>query len=131
MDCKDIEEIRLKYILNLSEHICSGELWKNKLKKYIKLLSLPDELWKDSINNRIDSIWEARNDIAHANTRGLTLNYDNKKYNYNSNMGVTEYTQFALLFIKLVDDAIDHLSQVDKLSLDKWKTTDATLLYRK
>lgn len=57
--------------------------------------------------------------------------YDNKTYNYNSNMGVTEYTQFALLFIKLVDNAIDHLSQVDKLSLDKWKTTDATLLYRK
>ena len=131
VDCKDIEEIRLKYILNLSEHICSGELWNNKLKKYIKLLSLPDELWKDSINNRIDSIWEARNDIAHANTRGLTLNYDNKTYNYNTNMGVTEYTQFALLFIKLVDDAIDHLSQVDKLSLDKWEATDATLLYRK
>ena len=131
VDCKDIEEIRLKYILNLSEYICSGELWKNKLKKYIKLLSLPDELWKDSINNRIDSIWEARNDIAHANTRGLSLNYEHNTYTYNSNIGVTEYTQFVLLFIKLVDDVIDFLSQVDKLSLDKWKATDATLLYRK
>ena len=131
VDYNDIEEIRLKYIFNLSEHICSGELWTNKLKKYIKLLSLSNDLCTDSVNSRIDSIWRARNDIAHANTRGLSLNYEHNTYTYNSNIGVTEYTQFALLFIKLVDDVIAFLSNVDKQSLDKWKTTDASLLHRK
>lgn len=131
VDYNDIEEIRLKYIFNLSEHICSGELWTNKLKKYIKLLSLSNDLCTDSVNSRIDSIWRARNDIAHANTRGLSLNYEHNTYTYNSNIGVTEYTQFALLFIKLVDDVIAFLSNVDKRSLDKWKTTDASLLHRK
>lgn len=130
VDCKDIDEIRLKYIKILSEHICSGELWKNKLKKYIKLLSLSNNLCTNAVNSRIDSIWKARNDIAHANTSGLSLDYENNTYSYNSKIGVTEYTQFALLFIKLVDDAIAFLSNVDKLSLDKWEATDATLLYR-
>lgn len=47
---------------------------------------------------------------------------------YDSNISVEEYTQFALLFIKLVDEVIAFLSKVDKLALGKWEATDATLL---
>ena len=45
-------------------------------------------------------------------------------------MGAEEYTKFALLFVSLVDDVIAFLSKVDKLSLEKWEATDATLLYK-
>ena len=72
-----------------------------------------------------------RNDIAHANTQILSLNYNETIYKYGTNIEADEYTKFALLFIELVDDTIAFLSKVDKLSLEKWKTTDATLLYRK
>lgn len=39
-------------------------------------------------------------------------------------------TQFALLFIELVDEVIAFLSKTDKLSLQKWEATDATLLLK-
>lgn len=128
VEINDIEQLRFKYICEISDHVCSGELWKAKLKKYINLLALPNHLGTEEINNRIDSIWKARNDIAHANTRGLILNYDGNTYKYDSNIGAEEYTQFALLFIELVDDVIAFLSKIDKLTLEKWEATDATLL---
>lgn len=131
VEINDIDQIRLKYIYNISEHICSGELWKNKFKKYIKLLSLPNDLYEDAINNKIDSIWKMRNDIAHANSNGLLLVYRQNTYKYDSNISTEEYTQFALLFIELVDEVIDFLSKVDRLSLKKWEATDATLLHKK
>lgn len=127
----DIEQIRLKYINSISNSMSSGELWSNKLKKYIKFLDLPNDLYAEVINKKIDSIWKMRNDIAHANTRILSLDYGENVYKYGIDIGVDEYTQFALLFIELVDDTIAFLSKVDKLSLEKWKTTDGTLLYRK
>ena len=128
VEINDIEQLRFKYICEISDHVCSGELWKAKLKKYINLLALPNHSGTEEINNRIDSIWKARNDIAHANTRGLILNYDGNTYKYDSNIGAEEYTQFALLFIELVDDVIAFLSKIDKLTLEKWEATDATLL---
>lgn len=128
VEINDIEQLRLKYICNISEHICSGEMWKEKLKKYVNLLSLPKHLAGEKINNKVDSIWKVRNDIAHANTRGILLNYDKNTYMYGPNISVEEYTQFALLFIKLVDEVIAFLSKVDKLTLEAWEATDATLL---
>ena len=128
VEIKDIEQLRLKYICEISDHICSGELWKAKFKKYINLLDLPKHLSGDETNNLIDSFWKVRNDIAHANTHGVKLTYGKNTYKYDSNIGVEEYTQFALLFIELVDDVIAFLSKVDKLALEKWEATDATLL---
>ena len=128
VEINDIEQLRFKYICEISDHVCSGELWKAKLKKYINLLALPNHLGTEEINNRIDSIWKARNDIAHANTRGLILNYDGNTYKYDSNIGAEEYTQFALVFSELGDDVIAFLSKIDKLTLEKWEATDATLL---
>lgn len=128
VDINDIEQLRLKYICQISDHICYGELWKAKFKKYINLLALPKHLWEDETNNLIDSFWKVRNDIAHANTRGVKLTYGKITYNYNSKVSVEEYTQFALLFIELVDEVIAFLSKVDKLTLEKWAATDATLL---
>ena len=128
VEVNDIELLRLKYICEISEHICSGELWKAKFKRYINLLAMPKYLWEDETNNLIDSFWKVRNDIAHANTYGLKLTYGKNTYMYDSEIGVEEYTQFALLFIELVDEVIAFLSKVDKLALKKWKATDATLL---
>ena len=128
VEINDIEQLRFRYICEISDHVCSGELWKAKLKKYINLLDLPKYLVAEEVNNKINSIWEARNNIAHANTRGLILNYAGNIYKYDSNTGVEEYTQFALLFIELVDDTIKFFSKVDKLTLEKWQATDATLL---
>ena len=130
LEVEDIDELRKKYIIQLSEHICSGELWKAKFKKYIGFLDLSKNLVNEEINGRIDSIWQARNDIAHANTCDLRLSYDKDTYVFNKNMGAEEYTKFALLFVSLVDDVIAFLSKVDKLSLEKWEATDATLLYK-
>lgn len=131
VEIDDIELVRLKYINNISNIMSLGELWSKKLKKYIKFLGLPNSLYAEVINKKIDSIWKMRNDIAHANTQILSLNYNETIYKYGTNIEADEYTKFALLFIELVDDTIAFLSKVDKLSLEKWKTTDATLLYRK
>lgn len=129
VDINDIEQLRSKYIYIISDKICSGELWKNKFKKYIKLLSLPNDLGTEEINNKIDSIWRMRNDIAHANSHRLSLNYSQTTYTYNSSVSTEDYTQFALLFIGLVDEVIAFLSKTDALSLQKWEATDATLLH--
>lgn len=131
VEINDIEQVRLKYINSVSNIMSSGELWSNKIKKYIKFMCLPSDLYAEIINKEIDSIWKTRNDIAHANTRILSLNYDEVLYKYGPDVSVDEYTQFALLFIKLVDDTMIFLSKVDKLSLAKWETTDGELLYRK
>lgn len=130
VEVNDIEQIRYKYIINISEHLCSGELWKNKFKKYLKLLGLSKDLSYDPINNKIDAIWEMRNDISHANTKTLSLNYDGRTYQFDSNISADDYTDFAILLIELVDKVIPFLSKVDTLSLEKWKATDATLLYK-
>lgn len=103
-------------------------MWKAKFKKYITALALSKHLWEDEINNLIDSFWRARNDIAHANTHGVRLTYGKNIYEYDTKVSVEEYTQFALLFIELVDKVITFLSKVDKLALEKWEATDATLL---
>ncbi|MDR0920539.1 MAG: hypothetical protein LBM93_15035 [Oscillospiraceae bacterium] len=117
----DIELIRLKYIIEISNIICTGELWSNKFKKYVKFLSLPNNLFDQDINKKIDAIWKIRNDIAHANADKLSLNLGETTYVYNSYTNVAQYTDFALLFIKLVDDTITFLTEVDKLSLKNGK----------
>ena len=127
----DIELVRLKYINIISSAVCSGELWSNKFKKYIKFLDLPNNLCSQSIHKKIDSIWKVRNDIAHGNTQILSLSFDEITYKYGIDVSVTEYTQFALLFIELVDRTMEFLREVDKMSLEKWETTDGTLLHRK
>lgn len=131
VEINDIEQVRLKYINNISNIMSSGELWSNKIKRYIKFIGLPNDLYAEVINKEIDSIWKMRNDIAHANTRILSLNYSEVLYKYGPDISVDEYTQFALFFIKLVDDTMTFLSKVDKMSLAKWETTDGTLLHRK
>lgn len=119
VEIDDIEQLRLKYICEISDHMSSGELWKAKFKKYINLLALPKHLGEDETNNLIDSFWRARNDIAHANTRGVKLTYGKNIYEYDSKVSIEEYTQFALLFVELLDNVIAFLSKVDKLALEK------------
>jgi len=53
----EIEQIRIKYIINISNSMCTGELWSIKFKRYLKFLSLPDNLFGKAINKKIDSIW--------------------------------------------------------------------------
>ena len=101
-----------------------------KLKKYLRFLSLSNDLAGEAVNKKIDSIWAARNDIAHASSKALSLKCGEIECVYNPNINAEEYTQFALYFIELVDDTIEFLTNVDKLSLEKWKTTDATLLHK-
>jgi hypothetical protein len=128
VEIDNIEQIRYKYIIKVSNIICSGELWTNKFKAYVKFMSLTNSLFSEAINKKIDSFWEARNDIAHKNKNKLSLIIDETTYEYDSQINVAQYSEFALLFIKLVDDTIAFLSKVDALSLEKWEATDATLL---
>ena len=131
VDIDDIELVRLKYIKNISDNMCSGEMWSGKFKKYVKFLSLPNNLLGETINKKIDSIWKMRNDIAHANTNILSINYNGAIHNFGADINAEQYTEFALFFIKLLDETLSFVEKVDKLSLEKWKTTDATLFYRK
>lgn len=131
VDIDDIELVRLKYIKNISNNMCSGEMWSGKFKKYVKFLSLPNNLLGETINKKIDSIWKMRNDIAHANTNILSINYNGTMHKFGADINAEQYTEFALFFIKLLDETLSFVEKVDKLSLEKWKTTDATLFYRK
>lgn len=106
VEINDIEQIRLKYINNISNIMSSGELWSNRIKKYVKFMGLPKDLYVEAINKEIDSIWKMRNDIAHANTPIISLNYDEVLYKYGPDISINEYTQFALSFIQLVDNTI-------------------------
>lgn len=108
--------------------MCSGELWSEKFKKYIKVLSLSKDLNGEAVNKKVDSIWKMRNDISHANT--ISFEYNGSVYKYDSNIKVDEYIKFALIFIELVDECAKFLEKVDRLSLEKWKVTDGELLYR-
>lgn len=131
VDIDDIELVRLKYIKNISNNMCSGEMWSGKFKKYVKFLSLPNNLLGETINKKIDSIWKMRNDIAHANTNILSINYNGTIHEFGADINAEQYTEFALFFIKLLDETLSFVGKVNKLSLEKWKTTDATLFYRK
>ena len=131
VDIDDIELVRLKYIKNISNNMCSGEMWSGKFKKYVKFLSLPNNLLGETINKKIDSIWKMRNDIAHANINILSINYNGTIHKFGADINAEQYTEFALFFIKLLDETLSFVEKVDKLSLEKWKTTDATLFYRK
>lgn len=131
VDIDDIELVRLKYIKNISNNMCSGEMWSGKFKKYVKFLSLPNNLLGETINKKIDSIWKMRNDIAHANINILSINYNGTIHKFGADINAEQYTEFALFFIKLLDETLSFVGKVNKLSLEKWKTTDATLFYRK
>lgn len=131
VDIDDIELVRLKYIKNISNNMCSGEMCSGKFKKYVKFLSLPNNLLGETINKKIDSIWKMRNDIAHANINILSINYNGTIHKFGADINAEQYTEFALFFIKLLDETLSFVEKVDKLSLEKWKTTDATLFYRK
>lgn len=124
----DIETIRLKYIKYISNKMCSGELWSEKLKKYIKVLSLSKDLNGEAVNKKVDSIWKMRNDISHANTNTISFEYNGSVYKYDSNIKVDEYIKFALIFIELVDECAKFLEKVDRLSLEKWKVTDVSMI---
>lgn len=123
VDIDDIELVRLKYIKNISNNMCSGEMWSGKFKKYVKFLSLPNNLLGETINKKIDSIWKMRNDIAHANINILSINYNGTIHKFGADINAEQYTEFALFFIKLLDETLSFV--------EKWKTTDATLFYRK
>ena len=131
VDIDDIELVRFKYIKIISNSMCSGEMWSGKFKKYVKFLSLPNDLLRETINKKIDSVWKMRNDVAHANANMLSINNNGVMHKYGANINAEQYTEFALFFIKLLDETIFFLEKVDRLSLEKWETTDATLFYRK
>ncbi|MFR0577001.1 HEPN domain-containing protein [Limosilactobacillus reuteri subsp. suis] len=131
VDMDSIESVRLKYINIISNRMCSGEMWSGKFKRYIKFLALPNELLGKNINKEIDSIWRMRNDIAHANTKVLSIEYDKVMHKFDRNINSEQYAEFAVFFIKLIDKTIDLLEKVDRLSLEKWEVTDTSLLYRK
>lgn len=130
IEIDDIKKIRLKYINEISNVVCSGELWSKKFRKYIKFLGLPNGIYGESINKKIDAIWRMRNDIAHANTCILSLDYEGVIYKYSSEISADEYTQFTILFIELIDEVIKFLTRIDKLSLEKWEATDGELFYK-
>lgn len=131
VDIDDIESVRFKYIKYISNGVCSGDMWSGKLKKYVKFLDLPNDLLTREENEKIDNIWKMRNDIAHLNNKVLSINYDGAVHQYGANINVEQYTEFALFFVKLLDETMTFLGEVDELSIEKWKTTDATLLHRK
>lgn len=124
VDFDDIGSLQEKYKREISDYVCTGELWKAKFKKYINTLALSKALATEEINNRLDAIWRMRNDIAHANTSGLVLNYGNETYRYDATISAEEYTQFALLFIELVDDVFAFLNKVDLLVVEKWSSRE-------
>ena len=118
VDIDDIELVRLKYIKNISNNMCSGEMWSGKFKKYVKFLSLPNNLLGETINKKIDSIWKMRNDIAHANINILSINYNGTIHKFGADINAEQYTEFALFFIKLLDETLSFVEKVDKLSLE-------------
>ena len=95
VDIDDIELVRLKYIKNISNNMCSGEMWSGKFKKYVKFLSLPNNLLGETINKKIDSIWKMRNDIAHANINILSINYNGTIHKFGADINAEQYTEFV------------------------------------
>ena len=130
VEYNDIDKMRLKYINIISNKVSSGELWSEKFKKYVKFLSLSNNLQGEDINHRIDSIWKMRNDISHANSNIMTFEHDGNTYRYNTNINSDEYVKFALIFIELVDECEVFFKKVDGLSLEKWKVKDGELLHK-
>jgi len=129
IDYDDVNELRLKYIKNIANIMSTGELWSNKLRKYISFLNLPKDLGKNAVVNlKIDSIWKMRNDIAHQNIKKLFLYIDKDEFIYDSNMSHENYIQFILFFINLIDDTIKFLTELDKDSLERWPVTTPSLV---
>lgn len=123
-DFETIEELREKYILQLSGQFSEGELWTKKISNASKLFDIPFDK-NQQIFKSIDSIWEQRNKFAHQNRiNHLPISF------VKSNLGVVEiieliddskFLEFCLGLIALMTEGLNEIYQFQQKVSDKWQ----------
>ena len=122
-DFDNIDELREKYILQLSKEFSFGTLWTKKIHNASKLFDLPFDT-NSKVLKSIDSVWELRNRFAHLNRMHhlplefTALNNDSIKIdNLKSNK---EYLDFCVELIEVMNENLELIETFQQKVRDKW-----------
>ncbi|MDX2008310.1 MAG: hypothetical protein SFU83_23950 [Meiothermus sp.] len=122
-----LDEVKLKYIEILANQHTSGKLFSHKYKKSKQFLGIRDTNIDESLCASLDSIWEVRNQIAHENQAAmaeLKIKLGNGLIKYSGSLNKSQYQQFTIHMCTVFDDAVVHLEELDKRSLEIWPAKD-------
>lgn len=117
-----IEQMRKKYIKQLSYEFIGGELWTKKFIGASKLFDIPVEKTSLLLKS-IDSIWIHRNKIAHMNKNAhlpITIINLNGKEIVIENLSGEGYMAFCINLLELMTKGCQALKAWEKSISQKW-----------
>lgn len=110
VDFTDIDQLREKYIDEIAQSICQGELWSKKLEHVCKFLNVNSP---DPIHKTIDSIWEMRNSIAHDKLPTLMFTSDRKTFVHTVSSTKDEHFEFVITLLAAFEKLVALLNDMD------------------
>lgn len=124
VDFENIEDLRAKYIQQLSGQFSEGELWTKKISNACKLFDIPFDKNQKVIKS-IDSIWEQRNKFAHLNKLDhlpisfTKLNLD--VVEITELIDDTKFLNFCLELIALMTEGLNEIYKFQQKVGEKWQ----------
>jgi hypothetical protein len=123
VEIDSIEDLRNKYILQLSGQFSEGELWAKKMSNASKLFDVPFDK-NSQITKSIDSIWEQRNKFAHLNRihyLPISIIDLNGEITQIQDLKDNEsYFHFCLQLLELMSEGIQEIDKFQERIIQKW-----------
>lgn len=111
VDYTDIDQLREKYIDEIAQGICQGELWSNKIERVCKFLNVKSQ---NPIYKTIDSIWKMRNSIAHDKIPTLMFTSDGKTFVHTDTSTKDEHIEFVINLLAAFEKLVALLIDMDR-----------------
>jgi|GEM_PF-4400834 len=123
VEIDNIDNLRNKYILQLSGQFSEGELWSKKYQNASKLFDVPFDKSLQVIKS-VDSIWEQRNKFAHLNRmHHLPISFINLN---GDEIVLTElkdkdsYFSFCLELVLVMSQGLKEIDKFQQNIIQKW-----------
>lgn len=117
-----LNEIKKNLFKVISQEESKGQLFQNKFKRTAKFLEVKNSHINKCLFKSLDSIWELRNKIAHSNN-GFIQEFEikgEKNFHITKEPSKTEYLNFCIEFLKIIDDFSIALKDWERTLMEKW-----------
>ena len=118
-----IEDIKKKYIDQISYDSIRGELWTKKFAGASKIFDVPINRTSPLLRS-IDSIWELRNQVAHLNRRDLLpvrlIDLADAELIISDLSDDAAYLKFCIILLEIMGEGVTAIKVWEKSSAKKW-----------
>lgn len=124
IEFNDIEDLRNKYMNQLSAEYSKGELWAKKFSNAHRLFDIQFNK-NDLIIQSIDSIWAHRNKLAHLNKRfhfPIKLkDLSGADFELSDLSSKEKYFDFCIKLVEIMKDGYNKIEKFEQIVWKKWE----------